>query len=382
MKHHNTRVAFLVLFVIVTLSSCSVVFRASIGGVLKDQASEEGIEGMDVFIYTDASSRDADYQLWSADTSKVGQSSKYRGKTQSDAEGNFTIDRIIWESNQPAYGKTADYIEVFFIFFHEDYGVHKNSNTKHYMIASDSANNGLVSENFTKVNKTAGLTVSVVNQRTRAIMTETVQAIVAGPLKTVEILVNGGTLNTQVSYPLSSSTSEASITLTRAGWLHVDSAGTEIQEITVDLADSPIQVQTYMQEAEPDFPTLSGRLAEDATPANNTGKTILLGYDDNGSLQRFPQASARITTQAVEVGDTTQEGVIGGLGQGLTYEEVHTKIVNASTGEWSEVYLILDVNNNGTIDSGTDKKCQVTVQMGADTYNVGLLTASQWTAIL
>ena len=366
-----------ILTTLIVLSSCSVVFRAGVGGSIQDETTSLGIGGMQVYVYTEKTARDTDFITYSNDSSKIGQSLNYRGRTTTANDGSFYINRILWETKRPAYGKTADYREVFFLYYHESYGVQKSGDAIHYMIASDSNNESLVSESFTKIESIVNIALRVENFITRSLVNTQVKATVEGPTKTFEQLVNGGSATITVSYPVATALPIAEIQIAAEGWDMVDGNGAPLQKHSLTLTGKPSSLTLYIKEAKPSFPELYGQIIIDAVASANDNQALLLGYKDgSGTLRKFDQATARVVTRLEEVGNTTTHGLFSGLGRGLTYDEVHDKVKGA-TGTWSEVYLIWDSNNDGvlTFDGSTDAWHRLTVADGGNTFNVGILSA-------
>ncbi len=370
-------ISLLVIFaIVISLTSCSVVFRAGVGGVIQDETTDLGIAGMQVYVYTEKSARDTDYDIFGADSSKVGQSSSYRGRTTTANDGSFYFSRIIWETKSPTYGKTADYREVFFLYYHQSYGVLKSDDAIHYMIASDSNNESLVSESFSKIDTIVNIALSVENFHTRRLVNTQIKATMEGPSKTFEQTFNAGTTTLSVSYPINSAQPQAKIQLSADLWDMVDGQGNIITEHTLTLSGAPISLKLYLKEQKPNFPSLQGRIIIDSiTDTNNNNQTIYLGYKDSSDnqLKKFEQITARVVTELEENGDLIRHGMFSSLGRGLTYDEVHDKVKGA-TGLWSEVYLIWDSDNDGilTFDGSTDAWCKITVDQGDNTFNVGV----------
>ena len=372
-----------ILISLIVLSSCSVVFRAGVGGLIKDEATSLGIEGMQVYVYTEKSARDTDYGIFSADSSKVGQSSSYRGRTTTANDGSFYFSRIIWETKSPTYGKTADYREVFFLYYHESYGVLKSNDAIHYMIASDSNNESVVNESFSKIDTIVNIALSVENFVTRNLVNTQIKATVEGPSKTFEQTFNAGTTTLSVSYPIDHDQPQAKIKLSVELWDMVNSQGNIITEHSLALSGAPISLKLYLKEQKPNFPSLQGRIIIDSvTDTNNNNQTIYLGYKDSSDnqLKRFEQITARVVTELEETGDFIRHGMFSSLGRGLTYDEVHDK-VKGTNNVWSEVYLIWDSDNDGilTFDGSTDAWCKITVDQGGNTFNVGVRSTWQKT---
>ncbi len=134
------RICLIITLTVIALlvTSCSSVFTSSISGNLKNR--EEYDENPDngdvanalVYLYLDAATRDASFNASAA--------SGYYAATESDNNGAYTLNGIIWENLTPQFGKTADRKEVFLLIYHPDYGWVKNS---HSIILSSDVSNSI-----------------------------------------------------------------------------------------------------------------------------------------------------------------------------------------------------------------------------------------------
>ena len=132
-KHALLATVFAVLALLV---SCSAVFDAGIGGKVyyMQNGSEVGISGAKILVYDNTSF------------------SEVIGSARTDANGNFTVSKIVWKSSNPKYGKTADNHTVYIKVSHEDFEM-----TDEYITAnliSDSTNSGMADVEMTKVRYT------------------------------------------------------------------------------------------------------------------------------------------------------------------------------------------------------------------------------------
>ncbi len=153
------------LFSIVFLS-CSSVFTGSISGELHDEElfdnleSDSGISEALVYLYIDADNWAADYTAWETELRLPDQPGEevvdagYFLSTVTDSDGAFSFNGIIWDSIFPAYGKTADRRDIFFIFYHPDYGLTK-SDTSIYIVSD--VNNTLAPIRISRAVNTADI---------------------------------------------------------------------------------------------------------------------------------------------------------------------------------------------------------------------------------
>ena len=124
------------LAILALLTSCSAVFDAGIGGKVYyiQNGSETGVSGAKVLVYDNASC------------------SEVIGSARTDANGNFTVSKIVWKSSNPKYGKTADTHTVYIKVTHEDFEMADDYITA--SLVSDSTNSGMADVKMTKVRYT------------------------------------------------------------------------------------------------------------------------------------------------------------------------------------------------------------------------------------
>lgn len=125
-----------VLAILSLLTACSAVFDAGIGGKVyyMQNNSEVGISGAKVLVYDNTSFTEV------------------IGSARTDANGNFTVSKIVWKTTSPKYGKTADNHTVYIKVTHEDFEM-----TSDYITArlvSDSTNSGMADVKMTKTRYT------------------------------------------------------------------------------------------------------------------------------------------------------------------------------------------------------------------------------------
>jgi len=140
-----------VLFML--LSGCSSVFSAYIGGTVYDdeEVDAEGkhvpIEDVTVYLYADKESRDADYSSWYNGGEEDGPlphegaaEPDYFLETQTNEDGQYEFSGFTWQEMNPEFGKTADRQYVYFLFYHKNYGLQKNSDPDGIMVISEVSN--------------------------------------------------------------------------------------------------------------------------------------------------------------------------------------------------------------------------------------------------
>jgi hypothetical protein len=125
-----------VFAVFALLVSCSAVFDAGIGGKVYyiQNGSEVGISGAKILVYDDTSF------------------SEPIGSARTDANGNYSVSKIVWKTKDPKFGKTADNHTVYVKVTHEDFEMKDAYITAR--IVSDSTNIGMADVEMTKTRYT------------------------------------------------------------------------------------------------------------------------------------------------------------------------------------------------------------------------------------
>ena len=158
------------------------VFSGGTGGLIVDAEStstpKSGIASVDVYAYTDSSTRDSDYNSWREGT-VFSPSNNYYGHTSTDDNGNFTISNIVWKAEKPEFGKDADYTTIYLLFYHENYGLTKDST----VITSDSTSNTVYAE-LKAIKKTTALTINVYDVSNSNLISDSVLVKVSVPQNT------------------------------------------------------------------------------------------------------------------------------------------------------------------------------------------------------
>lgn len=204
---------FLSIITIFTLcfcfTNCYSVFSGGTGGQIVDAESSSspktGIANVDVYAYTSSQERDNDFNKWIEGT-KFNPNASYYGHTTTGTDGNFVISKIVWKSGNPDFGKDADYTQIYFLFYHENYGLTKSSS----VIISDSTSQTVYAE-LTKVKKTTELTLNFQDVSTGINTTEQVYVEIFVPQTTENVTdaepkkyeadITNGTGIISVSYP-------------------------------------------------------------------------------------------------------------------------------------------------------------------------------------
>lgn len=113
---------------IIILSSCSSVFTAYITGTLLDEESAEDtpLTGVTVYLYGNEQLRNADFSQWEKKGTFPEESGNAFMVNTTDGNGEYIFSGFTWHDLFPQWGKTADYQDVFFLYYHRDYGLTMN----------------------------------------------------------------------------------------------------------------------------------------------------------------------------------------------------------------------------------------------------------------
>jgi hypothetical protein len=125
---------------LITLTSCSSVFTAYLSGTLLDEESTENIPltGVTVYLYGNKQLRNADYSQWEKSGDLPEESGNAFMVNTTDGNGEYLFSGFTWHELFPQWGKTADYQDVFFLYYHRDYGL--TMNTFPMRVVSDVSN--------------------------------------------------------------------------------------------------------------------------------------------------------------------------------------------------------------------------------------------------
>lgn len=127
------------------VSACSVVFDAGVGGTVVDRARYEenpdtaGVDAVDVFLYLNDRGRQRDRERHDADgllPDEAGADGttpdryylkSVTGTAAGGQAGAFSFSNILWHDLLPRFGRSGDRREIFFLFYHPEYGLQPRS---------------------------------------------------------------------------------------------------------------------------------------------------------------------------------------------------------------------------------------------------------------
>ena len=353
------------LMLAVLLTSCSVVFEAGISGTVETPSGtgKTAVAGVNVFAYTDKSSRDSDYDLFCAGTiTRPREDSGYVATTSTNANGEFTVNKIVWETKRSDFGKTADVNKLYLIFYHEDYYPEKADAT----VISGSTNSGNVSVTLNGNKDYTTINLSVLDVATGEGMGDacTLEYKLEGASDSDTVVVTNNA-SIRVKYA-NGTTPDVTFTLTTpgAGWKMCNKNGTVIPNQAVeDISEGSLTVKLYMKRYEFTLPSFGGsvvfgagfdELTKNIDPTNgNDGLKVWLEYQPaaGGDFVPFEEtvSSNHLTSASQTVaGDNIyyRHGRFSGVG-GSGYT-----VSIAENGDYSDA---IDWDAYGNLKSATIK---------------------------
>ena len=161
MNRYRYLALFLVVFMIFVAVSCSAdfgknVYYGGISGVVKDKDNGNGVSGVKVYLYTSESERDEAYNKWQ-ENGGIFSDEKCLYKSTTDANGKWTVSKVVWMTKDGAWGADYDHIPVFIIYFSEDYGCWKEEKIE---LVSGTSNTNAIESKRENIKETSKLTIN------------------------------------------------------------------------------------------------------------------------------------------------------------------------------------------------------------------------------
>ena len=374
----------LLISLIIIITSCSVVFRGGLGGVVND-SDNNPISEMKVWVYLDKEARDTDYNTYSSDPESVQESSMIKGSAITDENGNFNINAIIWNSSSPIFGKTADLREVYLLFYHELFGLQKNRFA--VRIYSDATNSGAVNEIFSSVKERSNLSLTIENVATYTQLNQTVTA-------TIKVYKSDDTLIETIKKNITGSDTieitkdieeevKVSVALSKelSSWTQCDEDGNALPAIlpTTTFSSTSPAITLYMKNSRLTLPSLNGiyrsEIYVDADDIENGTYTddnvvLLLCERQGDTFIPFDSPNARIVTDKRITGTNTpitEHGLFDGLGSGIEFTDT------TYTGRYTTKTVYIVVVDNDVVPASGHDYFQITVNSNETNKHVGLL---------
>ena len=354
---------FLIVILAITLllSGCYSVFNGGTGGLIVDKEStyspKRGIANVDIYAYTSRSTRDSDFKSWKEGT-VFSPSNSYYGHTTTDANGNFTISKIVWKETKPDFGKDADFTTIYLLYYHENYGLTKDET----VITSDSTSDTVYAE-LKAIKKTTSLGINIYDIATSNLTSENILVTITVPQNTdtltdvapkvYEQLISGnGTIS--ISYPRwkneldktnnVENTPEIIInyfqSADRTTWKACSNADNEEKNyaflpdnfsIKKVIKNSSYNISLYGKPTKIAVPTVNGTYG-DTTATESDGKVISMKAKDADGNFTIDCGETTTSAQTVGTSGTQTHGNFSGLGSGIfindnSYTEKLTTIV-------------------------------------------------------
>ena len=161
MNRYRYLALFLVVFMVFFAVSCSAdfgknVYYGGISGVVKDKDNGNGVSGVKVYLYTSESERDEAYNKWQ-ENEGIFSDEKCLYKSTTDANGKWTVSKVVWMTKDGAWGADYDHIPVFIIYFSEDYGCWKEEKIE---LVSGTSNTNAIESKRENIKETSKLTIN------------------------------------------------------------------------------------------------------------------------------------------------------------------------------------------------------------------------------
>ena len=333
MDRRRFLVIIALIALVLVLAGCSVVFEAGISGkvVTASGTGTANVQDVSVFAYTDSSLRDSDFAKFQAGTiTRPSEGSGYVATTNTNANGEFTVNKVVWETKKSEFGKTADVSKLYLIFYHEDYFPAKADAT----IISGSTNSSNVYVKLEGSKDYTTLNVTVYDVATHTAMTEAcnLEYQVEGKESSDSAVVTGAA-SIRVSYP-KATTPDVTFKLTSpgTGWKMTDKDGALIEQLVEeDVEEGTLSVSLYMKSFELTLPSFSGDIDGlidgNASNASDNLPIRLAYFDKDGNEQYFEEVDdAQLKTYSdprnVNTNVLYRHGVFSGVGSTNNYSLV------------------------------------------------------------
>lgn len=371
-KITNGFLQVLFLAVIFILISCNSIFSGGTGGTIVDSESnsspKQGIANVDVYAYISKAARDDDFSKWTEGTVFQPQEDTYYAHTTTGANGNFTISKIVWETNpfKSEFGKDADLAKIYLLFYHENYGLTKGET----LIVSDSSFDTVYAE-LTAVRKNTTLNLNFIDVTSQTNTSESVYVKVSVPqlndkIKVYEgIIAGNGSIN--ISYPRWKNNDDkannkeyepeiiieyeqSSDDVNWKACYNEDNTDKNFafRNLTSDPVKKTIKnpaytVTLYGKRTKHYVPTVSGQYKRTETVADD-GVRIAMKCAGTTALSETPVFDidcGEVSTQSEVLGSTASEkhGIFSNLGAGYFWTD------NEYTGRYAETKLQIFVDN-------------------------------------
>ena len=372
------------LLLLLFLTSCSSVFSGGFTGKLMedkgglDDSSNTPLVGATVFIYTDEGLRNNDYNRAITDGTKP---SNATSTTTTNDNGQFSVSKIIWKTNSPDFGKTADKINLYLIIYKSGFGINGfNKNSNSISIASDSTNESTYTESFKRTEKVSTITFNLTNVANNGENINDTLLVKLTDLEAINCNISKtSSSNTfSVSYKNDDSVTPKikikSYTIQSENdsstWISCDEDGNAFAPIekNIKTASDTQTINLYAKQTEFSFPTITGRLKYN----NDTSVTGDIGtiVDDNIKIILYAATTGsdiklgEAVTETRVIADTkVQHGVFT-----ITPDSSYKWYNSSYTGKYAgltdyTLKLKIEKRNDKTIDTSSYTNQQTTINL-------------------
>lgn len=285
------------MLILLAITSCSSVFSGGFTGKIMedkgglDDSANTPLAGATVFIYTDEGTRNSDYDRAISNGTKP---SNATATTTTNDNGQFSVSKIIWKTNNPSFGKTADKINLYLIIYKSGFGVNGfNKNSNAISITSDSTNESTYTESFKRTEKVSTITFNLANAANNG---ETINDTLLVKLTDLEAIncnisktSSSNTFsvsyknddNTQPKIKINSYTIQSENA--ESTWKPCKEDGSTFSPIekNITTAADNQSIDLYAKQTEFSFPSISGRLDNTTGSTTNTNDSTGTSADDN-----------------------------------------------------------------------------------------------------
>lgn len=384
------------MLILLAITSCSSVFSGGFTGKIMedkgglDDSANTPLAGATVFIYTDEGTRNSDYDRAISNGTKP---SNATATTTTNDNGQFSVSKIIWKTNNPSFGKTADKINLYLIIYKSGFGVNGfNKNSNAISITSDSTNESTYTESFKRTEKVSTITFNLANAANNG---ETINDTLLVKLTDLEAIncnisktSSSNTFsvsyknddNTQPKIKINSYTIQSENG--NSTWIICDKNGYNFRSIEQDIIEDNNNSQDttlYAKQTEFSFPNISGLLNNSSTSAGSGTSA-----DDNINIILYAvqnQTGVKIklgeaTTAARKITDTIVEHGVFTINADSSYKWTTDEYEGKyATFENSGYTLKLAMGNSEKTISTDNYTTQ------NNTINVGEITIQWWRSL-
>lgn len=384
--------SLMILGLVFGISGCYSIFQGGASGIVVDSESttspKTGIANVDIYAYTSEKDRNSDYSAWN-EGNIFSPHAEYYGHTTTNTDGSFSLSKLLWKNNKPAFGKDGDVTKIYLLFYHENYGLTKGQS----LIVSDSMSNTVYQE-LTRTRIVTNLNINFVDVATNQNTGNTVYVSVLVPQATDNnpnakakvfsgVITGSGRL--QVSYPRYQNASDKESNTETKPVVTVKYYQNAQEEtwkacyngdnaeknyafredgktgIDVEIGSGDYSLSFYGKATKLNMPVFSGQYStsDELGTINDDGVIISMKSSGNSETD-FSIDCGEVSTRAENLGNSEKQkhGIFSGLGQGITWSDT------TYTGKYAETRVKFFVN-------GTEK-LEKTVKSNQPTYTVQL----------